>query len=525
VNSCGQAAKCAVTREQQLAAIVPTLAGRRRCAQTHRVTGSFGYTSEKMIAIPSRFPARPARAVSSSFCLLLLAFSSSVAAVDFSDPFVTGAQLPRPPAFVTAGDEPVYAPCPPPPAGTVYGVIEVVDLALCRNPQTREAWSSARVQAAQLGVAQAEWLPSVDGRFTVGRTRSDGQTTRQRGAALNGSWLLFDFGARAANVDSARHLLRAASATLDATVHGVFLDALQSYYQAQAARAAVTAAVDAERASRESLAAAELRYRVGVATPADRLQAQTALSQATLTRQRAEGVWRIALGRLAQTMGLDADQPLRLDDLPPPFPEAAFDRDVAALIAEARRLRPELQAAEASLQAAQSTEAATRAAHWPSLSVSGGPSWQSSGDLSSHGNSIGLTFNIPLFTGFGQTYNVRAAQARREVQAARRDGVHLQVAFEVWQAYQNLSTASQTLRSSADLLQSAEQSERVALGRYKAGVGTILDVLNAQSALANGRLQRIQAMLDWQVSRATLAKAVGTLDARLLDSGRKTRTP
>ncbi|HNH25045.1 MAG TPA: TolC family protein, partial [Accumulibacter sp.] len=153
------------------------------------------------------------------------------------------------------------------------------------------------------------------------------------------------------------------------------------------------------------------------------------------------------------------------------------------------------------------------------------PELASSGDLSSHGNSIGLTFNIPLFTGFGQTYNVRAAQARREVQAARRDGVHLQVAFEVWQAYQNLSTASQTLRSSADLLQSAEQSERVALGRYKAGVGTILDVLNAQSALANGRLQRIQAMLDWQVSRATLAKAVGTLDARLLDSGRKTRTP
>ena len=73
-------------------------------------------------------------------------------------------------------------------------------------------------------------------------------------------------------------------------------------------------------------------------------------------------------------------------------------------------------------------------------------------------------------------------------------------------------SASQTVRTSADLLASAEHSERVALGRYKAGVGTILDLLNAQSALANARLQRIQAMLDWHVSRATLARSIGTLD-------------
>ena len=57
----------------------------------------------------------------------------------------------------------------------------------------------------------------------------------------------------------------------------------------------------------------------------------------------------------------------------------------------------------------------------------------------------------------------------------------------------------------------------MALGRYKAGVGNILDVLNAQSALATARLQRIQALLDWNVSRAMLAKAVGTLDHSLLN--------
>jgi outer membrane protein len=85
-------------------------------------------------------------------------------------------------------------------------------------------------------------------------------------------------------------LLSAAASTLDATVQSVFLGALQAYYNAQAARAAVTAARESESASRESLDAAEVRYRVGTGTPADRLQAQTAWSQATLTRIRAEGV-------------------------------------------------------------------------------------------------------------------------------------------------------------------------------------------------------------------------------------------
>ncbi|MDR2112696.1 MAG: TolC family protein, partial [Candidatus Accumulibacter sp.] len=94
-----------------------------------------------------------------------------------------------------------------------------------------------------------------------------------------------------------------------------------------------------------------------------------------------------------------------------------------------------------------------------------------------------------------------------------------QVALEVWTNYQDLVTATQSIRTAADLLASAEQSERVALGRYKAGVGTILDVLNAQSALASARVQRIQAALDWSVSRAALAKAVGTLDSRLLAAG------
>lgn len=455
--------------------------------------------------------------------LLLIALSADVMAFGSLDPFDTTALTP-PRLVLPPQPEIAFVPCLALPADTVFGVLEVVDLALCQNPSTHEAWANARVQAAQVGVAQAAFIPALDGKVIGSRLNSEGSgITTQNSASLTLSWLLYDFGARAANLENARQLLSAAALTLDATVQNVFLNALQSYYNTQAARAAVTAALEAEKASRESLTAAEVRYQVGTGTPADRLQAQTAWSQAMLNRIKAEGVLQSQYGSLANVMGLDAGRPLRLVDIPASLPESAFRRDnreIEALIAEARARRPDLQAAEAQFKAAQASVDYTRAAGLPTLSLGSGPSWLDSigngSNITSHSSAVGLTLTLPLFSGFSTTYKVRSAQARAEVAAAQRDTLRLQVALDVWTAYQSLITASQTLTASADLLASAEQSERVALGRYKAGVGNILDVLNAQSALAAARLQRIQAMLDWHVSRATLAKAVGALDSSLL---------
>jgi outer membrane protein TolC len=63
---------------------------------------------------------------------------------------------------------------------------------------------------------------------------------------------------------------------------------------------------------------------------------------------------------------------------------------------------------------------------------------------------------------------------------------------------------------------SAEQSERVASARYQAGVGSMLDALVAQSALASARQQRVQASYNWNIDRATLAQTMGSLDMKLL---------
>ncbi|MEJ2554387.1 MAG: TolC family protein [Gammaproteobacteria bacterium] len=88
-----------------------------------------------------------------------------------------------------------------------------------------------------------------------------------------------------------------------------------------------------------------------------------------------------------------------------------------------------------------------------------------------------------------------------------------QVELEVWQAYQNLRTSVATVDSSEAQLKSAQLAAEVTNARYKNGLATILDLLSAQTTLANARVQRIQARLDWAAARTALGHAVGGLKA------------
>lgn len=97
---------------------------------------------------------------------------------------------------------------------------------------------------------------------------------------------------------------------------------------------------------------------------------------------------------------------------------------------------------------------------------------------------------IPFFEGYKPSYLIRSAEATAELKASKRDQLRLQVSLDVWTAYQNLKTANESITASRMLLTSAEESSRVALGRYQEGVGNIIDTLNAQSALASAKQQK-----------------------------------
>jgi len=454
----------------------------------------------------------------SNFFFLFFICSTAHASID---PFDTEKLVPPRPALQL--QEKSIDPCAAVLPDHPLDLLEVVNLALCNNPKTHEVWASTRAQAELVGVGKAAYLPSIDVNASASRNKTgSAPAVNQRNAGVTLSYLLYDFGARSANLDYARELLIAASATQDSTVQAIFLATIQDYYQTQASVAALDAAKESEQAARESFAAAEARYKAGSATPADKLQSQTAYSQATLNRITADGNLKNAQGSLANRIGIDANRNVSLATVDTTALDnkglGDFEGGVNSLIEQARQHRPDLRAAEAQVKAAQASTEAARAAGRPTISLTASADQNNTAGINTHSSAVGIHLNIPIFNGFAPTYRVRAAEAQVDVKNAQLEQLRLQVALDVWTAYQHLVTATQSLRSSADLLDSAKQSEQVALGRYKAGVGSILDVLNAQSALAGARQQRIQSAFNWNISRAALAQAMGSLDGDLLQT-------
>jgi len=397
-------------------------------------------------------------------------------------------------------------------------LVDVTEAALCNNPQTREVYANARVQAAQVGVARSLFFPSVTD--TLSATENKNRTTNYSNATnrIVASYLLYDFGSRDANLENANELLRAASATQNATVQTVLLAAVNAFYQVHATRAVLNASIDTERLYQESFKSAEAKYLAGVATPADKLQAQTSFANATLTKLKNEGALKIAYGNLANIMGVPANINFQIADSQLDVIPELVDQDIEALIEQARLQRPDLMASEAQLKASLAKIEAVKADAKPKVRIDASNQYDENllGQTSQNTSQIGIFLSIPLFEGYKPTYLIRSAEATAELNASKRDQLKLQVSLDVWTAYQNLKTANESITASNVLLSSAEESSRVALGRYKEGVGNIIDTLSAQNALANAKQQKIQSVLNWNIARTTLAQSIGVLDNAMI---------
>jgi len=408
----------------------------------------------------------------------------------------------------------------PLPAGAL-SLSMAVDLALCRNPTTRSAWAAARQQAAVLGQADSAWLPTLSA--TGSESRAYGEHVdvlgnivdtpqNTRDAALSLSWILYDFGARGGRITSARRLLDAAASTVSSVSQQTVLTVVQSFYGVVAADALLLAANTTQGASASSLEVARALRAGGVTSLADVLQAETAYDVAVLARVQADAAAKSAHGALAVVIGSPADQPLKLDAEGVPAEVPALDARMADLMAQAARQRPDLAAALAQRDAAAANVTVARAAGRPAISISGSHTvTDTSGIANQNYSQVGAYITVPIFNGFNTAYAVRQSQALLEASEANADQVRLGVTLGVWNAYYALDSGNQQLAATTTLIKTAADNQQVALGRYQSGVGTIVDVLTAQSAAANARTLRINAEYGWQLARAQLALALGRL--------------
>ncbi len=396
---------------------------------------------------------------------------------------------------------------------------DVVDLALGNSPQTRTTWAQARAAAAVYGSSRGALMPSIQAEGIGGPQKSVAVTPPQRTAftsSLNLSYVLLDFGQRGGAMAAAHEALFAADLTHNSTVQGVVLQAEGAYFSYQASRGLFDAADAAVKTADANLAAANRRHDVGLATIADVLQARTALSQAQLNEQTAGGNVQAARAQLALAVGLAANA--HFDAAPDTgvAPVLQMAENIDSLIERTVRDRPDVAAARALARQSQAQVRQARSAALPSLTLGASDGYTSANIPAYAGNAYSLNFgvSIPIFSGLSHEYDIVAAQENAAAAAARAEQTRLTAVSEVFTSYYALKTATQRVTTSAELLTSAVQSEEVARGRYAEGVGSILDLLTAQSALADARAQSVLSRWTWYASLAQLSHDAGILGTR-----------
>lgn len=387
---------------------------------------------------------------------------------------------------------------------------------LCKSPALRQALAEVADQAAGVELGEVALRPSWNASLEYSTARnfnSTGSSGRTLGASLGLSWTLFDFGQRSASLQAARLNLSAAMASQGNALLDSVRELLRLYGEAVVATASLDATTEAEATAARTSAAAQARYDAQVGSQIDRLQAQTALAQATLERVRAQSAWENARGNLALALGADIEQPLRLAEWEVWARPPKAAPDLAALRREARALHPRLRAAQAQIDSLQARLDAVQAQGkgGVTVSASGGSSrnWGAAGNGNIPTANAAIVASIPLFN--GRESNAQQAQilAQKAAREAELETARREVDSQLWQAHQALLTSRQSLLASQRLLASADNTYRVAQGRYRAGVGSILELLNAQAALADARRQRVVAQVDQLTASTQLGLASG----------------
>jgi outer membrane protein len=453
----------------------------------------------------------------------------------------SAAQTPQPPVPATV---PVQPPTPiipaiPPisqPAATPLSLQDAVGIALAQNFQYRQAAIEVAIAQSQVqqalaqervtvgGVASytqssAEPLP-LEGTITIpgvgiinrpffGLNTIGATFTNEYILGLNLRYPLYSGHALEDQVAVAKANLDSARAQLAATAEQTVLSVRQAYYGIQQALGLVVSAQRAVAASAENLRVARDKFRAGTAARFDVLQAEVQLAQAQQNLTQADTGVATAQQTLASVLALPLSTQSGTAPFSPHLPPPSGNLDT--LVQEALERRPELVAARAAIASAQASIDLAAAGLRPTITITGGPEVVTNDPTSS--DEVFWQGMIQLNQAIldGGLTKAKIAQARQQLASARvSEQQELQaVELDVRNAYLSLLNAAGVLRSAITGRASAEESLRVAQVRFRAGVGTQLDVVTAVQNLAAADNSVVQATYAYYLALAQLDRAVG----------------
>jgi outer membrane protein len=414
-----------------------------------------------------------------------------------------------------------------------YTLAELIEVAEEHNPSTRTIWERAKQKARELGLAKSAYYPELDGLAVFGDERLINPFPKPlapRGYVMvevpivrpeiTLQYLIFDFGKRAASMDSAREEKLAAGADVIQVNQALAFRVASAYYQLVTAQEGLQAAQDTLRTAQTTQDAAENRLNNGLATLPDVLNARAETAQAVFDEESADGDEKIARVTLTEAVGADPSPNLVIDSQgSAPLPER-LTMSIEALIDRAMKDRPELMAQTLRIRSAEARIRAARAEYKPQIVLSGSGAqtsvWPTAdyGELGSASEptwSVALGIHWRIFDGGARKNELLIAESKRREAEDELTAIHDQTTREVWTAYIAFRTALRKHDAAVALLESANASYSASLDAYKYGVKNLVDVVTAEKQLAQARLSSVSARSELFLEAVNLEFATGNL--------------
>lgn len=396
---------------------------------------------------------------------------------------------------------------------------DAVGLALEYHPSLRAASANVQESEASLTLARSSYFPVISA--TGSATRTGGafvfnpqfpprvQYYNNYTTALNLQQTLYDFGRTGGRVSSANGLVQASTYDYQGSRLNVIANTETAYYGVLEAQGVVAVNLETLAQTEAHLKEAEAYYRVGTRPQFDVTTSQVNVANANVSLITAKNQLRIARLQLENSMGVHSGTPYVLSDTlgVPAFAVSLDSVKMAALSS-----RQDLLAARAVVESNQALVSAATSQHLPTLSLAGALNWTGFDFPLQNRWNAGLTLSLPVFQGFGVSAQVDQAQANLESSQANLALAAENALLDVEQQYLSLKEASDRITATGKLVEQAEENLKIAEGRYNFGVGSAIEITDAQVTLSSARLSNIQALYDYNTSLIRLKRAMGVLN-------------
>ncbi len=393
-------------------------------------------------------------------------------------------------------------------------------MALRTHPALQSSRFSADAAQQVITETRAGTLPTIFGSVT-GAGALNG--SRLAAGALNNpiiydrlasgitvSQLVTDFGRTKNLIETSKLRAQAANQNAEATREQVILGVQRTYFAVERAQAVLSVA-------RQTVAARQLVADQVKALAESKLKSQLDLSFANvnlagakLDLADAQNNLQSAVAELSTALGLPSSQTFQLAEEPLP---SDLPKDLKDLIDTAIRQRPELSSLRAEQGAAEHFAVAERDLNRPTISALGSVGFIPTGQaaLRDRFGAAGVNVNIPIFN--GKLFHARQTEAELRAQAVAQNVKDLEnrVARDVRVAYLNAVNAYERLGLTAQLLDQAKLGLDLAQARYNLGLGSIVELSQAQLSETYAEIASTAAKYDYQTQRAILAYQAGSI--------------